>query len=86
MKDFYKGIGIATCISTVLYLFITIGQYVQRGSVTVERSPLLYCQYGAGYGVAVFEFETIATDLILTDGNDVFSTLVCNEWKEYMNE
>ena len=73
-----------------LTLFILPSSYlIYHGTYNIEavaeRPPMLYCQYGAGHGVAVFEFESIGNNQILTDADDVFDLLICEDWKEYVN-
>ena len=64
----------------LMVMYITYGE---GNEVTVERSPKLYCQYGAGYGKRVWEFEPIGNNDIITDADDVFSMSVCEDWSEH---
>ena len=66
-------------LGSMLFAYI----YEREQVVTVERSPKLYCQYGAGYGKRVWEFEPIGNNDIITDADDVFSMSVCEDWSEH---
>ena len=61
--------------------------YQTVNAVTVERSveqaPKLYCQYSAGYGKRVWDYETIGNNDIITDADDVFNMSMCEKWSEY---
>jgi len=70
-------LGIAIVSSMSLY------RVMHHEEVTVERSPKLYCQYGAGYGKRVWEFEPIGNNDIITDADDVFNMSMCEKWSEH---
>ncbi len=66
------------CWSGAFYLIVS-GPNITIDEV-VEQQPKLYCQYGAGYGVAVYDHEDIGNGDILTDADDVFNLVACEDW------
>ncbi len=70
------------CWSGAFYLIVTDPIQIKKEQQQ-QQQPKLYCQYGAGYGVAVYDYEAIGNNQIVTDADDVFDLLVCDEWSKY---
>lgn len=66
----------------VLFAMLLIGII---SMVTDERSsePKLYCWYGDGSGVVVYEYECLSTNQFLTDQDEVFQHTSCVIWEAY---
>ena len=72
-----------TLIGLVMGFVLMAYVHTHEEVVVAERPPKLYCQYGAGYGKRVWDYETIGNNDIITDADDVFNMSMCEKWSEY---
>ena len=74
---------IALVIGFVLIAYVHEHDEVVTAQRSVEQVPELYCQYSAGYGKRVWDYESIGNNDIITDADDVFNMSMCEKWSEY---
>ncbi len=82
MKEVLAGVVFIFVVGG-FWLSVAICSWPKSREVTAEQTPKLYCQYSAGYGKRVWEYEDIGNGDIITDADDVFNLSVCEEWSEY---
>lgn len=68
----------------ITWLMLTVTD--DKRQDVIEATPKLYCQYGAGHGKRVYNYELLEDSELVTDENDVFSLTMCMKWSMYVGK